>query len=586
MNKREIKKFLGLTQVEFNEFETSVNGIDGRHSSIIVGTVFPSLQEVAILKLQQINGNYYDYKYFLSNREEVFPNYHNRRNFLRKDNCIVLEQLDNECCYVVNHKVYMLQSWYDTFVGIDAATNRHCLKEALVEVDGVLINRCHINTDDKYVFKKDGVWHLCRNYIEVVSDYNLDVKRYATKDYFTQEEVNRLVEDGQVVLTSDGFYELASSVKEYNGVIYSSKAYDEEFFICPVCHQPHPRSEGYIVENKETHTQDILCQGCIEAKCISIDDVYYYKSQIVYMDGHLYTDNEMSYEILNYHRFNRNNYVPLHLEDENTEMYFGTEVETQGPDRNAAFVLRGNCKDIFHLERDGSIGQGFEIISMPMSLNYIYSRAEDIRQMFADLYAHGQKGHNATNACCGFHIHVSRKAFKNEDAIMKANALINQFQHENEKLARRKNSHYYSYNMVNGIVTKQKVQLNCGHCYAVNNSNANTVEFRIFRSTLNLETYIGTIEFVKNIVDAANGDKLRFKYSDLLKGNYLPLYVADLNRRRENQLFEVINFDAVCDLQAWNSNELLQTLIKKKKLKQQIAEFNASYPQYRIGGAY
>lgn len=606
MNKREIKKFLGMTTAEFKEFESSVGVIQGRYCNFESGRVYPNTTKESIVSIQNPR-RWYNVRYFLASGAEVFKDYFSPIGiniFLRRDNCIVLNSLDNRWSTSYDdQKIYMTENEYREKVAIDNATGRNCLKQDLVEVDGVMINRLHINgltnrsPYNEYVLKtSDGQFHLVRNYVKVVSDYPEDLyASSALTEFFTQSELDELVSNGDILLCEDGAYERKEYVKHYEDKIYSSGYFYQHYKKCARCGNYHLKDELIPVITANNYSQ-LWCASCVRELAITYNGKFYERSAMVEIDGIVYTNSILSREIYGYHQWTRSGhtYTPHALEDENTEMYFGTEVETQSEnDANYAYVLHGKCSDLFHCERDGSIGHGAEIISQTLSLGLIKSRAEDIREMFANLYSHGVKGHNATNACCGFHVHVSRKAFKDENAIKKANAIINNFQTECEKLARRKSDRYYSYNPITGVITKEKVQMPSGHSYAVNNQNPNTIEFRIFRSTLNLETYIGTIEFVKNVVDMANSDKVRIKFSDLLKGEYLPLYVEDLNQRRMNQNLAPINGDVVIDFTGFYQNDLKNVLLEKKNIKQSfidarkhLEEFNRQYPQYRLEGAY
>lgn len=54
--------------------------------------------------------------------------------------------------------------------------------------------------------------------------------------------------------------------------------------------------------------------------------------------------------------------------------------------------------------------------------------------------------------------------------------------------------------------------------HAVNNSNSYTVELRVFRGTLNAETFVATVDFAYNLVKNAK-DVVDFKnVSEWLKG--------------------------------------------------------------------
>lgn len=245
--------------------------------------------------------------------------------------------------------------------------------------------------------------------------------------------------------------------------------------------------------------------------------------------------------IYNYHGW-RDGYQPMLAEGEqitSSKMLFGTEVETAGHDENSRYVYP--FRDIWHLERDASI-PSFEMISQPMSWQFIKENKDRFESMFTDLMSHDQHSHDTSS--CGLHIHVSRRAFKSDKAILRTIAIVNGLQKNMELFARRKNSHYYEYSPImqnfNYGYLRDDVD-HTGHCCSVNTANCdadkNTIEFRIFRGTLNVTTYLATIEIVKNIVEVANDEtKIFVKFGDLLHGDFIPDYV-------EQRKTHGINFD-------------------------------------------
>lgn len=233
--------------------------------------------------------------------------------------------------------------------------------------------------------------------------------------------------------------------------------------------------------------------------------------------------------------------------DRNT-LYFGTEVECVGSEDNRFYTAQ--CKDFIHLEHDGSLGYGgFEMISQPMTMQYVLSVKDRIAAMFKDLSEHGQKSHEASS--CGFHIHVSRKAFKDNDAILKAVAIVNGMEGSMSRFARRVNCSYarYAYGFNGHDFSKRDVQNidTCGHHVAVNTENSsrdkNTIEFRIFRGTLNINTYLAAIQFVGNIVKMANSDRIVVRFNDLLEGEYIEKYCEEQQQYRGDlSSTEFVNF--------------------------------------------
>ena len=217
-------------------------------------------------------------------------------------------------------------------------------------------------------------------------------------------------------------------------------------------------------------------------------------------------------------------------DDANEQMFFGIEIETTGSTANKRFVAP--YQEIWHLEQDASIGHtGFEMISQPMTFNYIRENYEGIKAMFESLSAAGQVSHETS--VCGFHIHVSKDAFDGIRAINRAVAICHGLKREMEKFGRRNNGEYYRfYNLKQHFSREEFNQIDVtGHYCAVNTSGRssdhrdNTVEFRFPRGTLNPVTFMATIEFIRNIVAMANDRRVKVKFGDLLDGEYIPEYI-------------------------------------------------------------
>ncbi|MDO4501385.1 MAG: hypothetical protein Q4B60_08980 [Erysipelotrichaceae bacterium] len=294
-------------------------------------------------------------------------------------------------------------------------------------------------------------------------------------------------------------------------------------------------------------------------------------------DGYNYCSRCVRAAILPYHSY-REEYKPKQMDGENAEVFFGIELELAGNPINAHLVLR-EMGDIFHCESDASIdsdgGGGFEIISQPMSWNYLKYRFPEIKTLFRKLSGRAMRGHDTSN--CGLHVHVTRSYFKktvNMDgreestAELFADALVNESFAENiQTFARRRSSCYYAYSHVDGLLTKEKSIRHWdraeGHGVSVNFANSKTVEFRMFKSTLNPETYISCVEFVKNIAEMANrmattGKRVVY-WSELVKGEYIPNYVAN-QVARYGKRYPNVRFDA----QSWNIEEVKRILKYKR----------------------
>lgn len=257
-------------------------------------------------------------------------------------------------------------------------------------------------------------------------------------------------------------------------------------------------------------------------------------------DGHCSCCRNMNiHQYHSYYSYNGGNHELQFLNSTNDsadeKMYFGVEIETTGSEANRQYV--GSMSDVFHLERDGSLpaDRSFEMISEPMTWNYVVENKSRFEEMFTALSSHGQSSHDATG--CGFHIHVSRAAFKNKNAVNRAVAIVHGLRLEMEKFGRRTSGSYYRfYNLSDCFSKNEFAQIEQhGHCCAVNTQHSSgrdkkTVEFRFPKGTLNITTFVATICLIKNIVNAANSDSHVVTFGDLVQDECIKEYI-DLRER-------------------------------------------------------
>ena len=191
-------------------------------------------------------------------------------------------------------------------------------------------------------------------------------------------------------------------------------------------------------------------------------------------------------------------------------LYLGVELETvadDAPGALATYIVDAASKygtACVECKRDSSLGEyGVEIASQPGTPSW------HINGLWADIIGacvdHGARSHDT--GTCGLHIHVSRKFFN--DSGRGAYVLDRLFQrfarqwtrfsrrgsHEIEQWARMGSGGITGYR---GESTREKIDAwgneKCTRYQCVNTQNYNTIEIRLWRGTLNLETLYATIE--------------------------------------------------------------------------------------------
>lgn len=238
------------------------------------------------------------------------------------------------------------------------------------------------------------------------------------------------------------------------------------------------------------------------------------------------------------------NYVPKYIkhfipgESEDTTLLLGAEIEVGGNnnissdnDKNSTVkkciqIMNGSDSDeesLIYSTHDGTVQIEFD--TMPCSLEF-HKNKMNYREMFEYLDKEGYKGHDCETA--GLHIHANRSylgksRISQELVISKILYILEKFNDEICVIARRNND--YSQFAGEGSKENSLVELygkykDKGKRAALNLQHKDTIEFRMFKSTLKYETFILTLEFVKDIIDYAKSVDIEeielAKWSDLM----------------------------------------------------------------------
>jgi len=198
--------------------------------------------------------------------------------------------------------------------------------------------------------------------------------------------------------------------------------------------------------------------------------------------------------------------------------FFGVELEIdEGGEnnKNARKLLNIANRDneYAYCKHDGSLDDGFEIVTHPLTLDYQLHQmpwAEIVKEA-ANM---GYTSHQART--CGLHIHVSRDCFgdtrsEQEDSIARALYFFEKHWEELLKFSRRTprqldrwaGRYGYHDDPKKILDTAKKSYGHAGRYTCVNLTNPDTVEFRIFRGTLKLNTILATLQLIDRICDVA-----------------------------------------------------------------------------------
>lgn len=241
------------------------------------------------------------------------------------------------------------------------------------------------------------------------------------------------------------------------------------------------------------------------------------------------------------HQFN---YIPKYMkhfmpgESEDTTLLLGAEIEVGGNNnissdnnknstvKKCIQIMNGSDSDeenLIYSTHDSTVQIEFD--TMPCSLEF-HKNKMNYREMFEYLDKEGYKGHDCETA--GLHIHANRSylgksRISQELVISKILYILEKFNDEICVIARRDNDYSeFAGERQNedSIVELYSKYKDKGKRAALNLQHKDTIEFRMFKSTLKYETFILTLEFVKDIIDYAKSVDIEeielAKWSDLM----------------------------------------------------------------------
>jgi len=198
--------------------------------------------------------------------------------------------------------------------------------------------------------------------------------------------------------------------------------------------------------------------------------------------------------------------------------YFGVELEIDGGGENGSNAqelldcANGPAIERMYVKHDGSLSDGLELVTHPMSLAYHLNEMPwpEVLQKARLL---GYCSHQAST--CGLHVHISRDAFGSSEtgqdaAIARVLYFVEknwlellQFSRRTQRQLDRWAARYGYKEQPRDILDHAKKGYHAGRYTCVNLENLETVEFRIFRGTLKLNTLLATLQLVNRICEVA-----------------------------------------------------------------------------------
>ena len=266
--------------------------------------------------------------------------------------------------------------------------------------------------------------------------------------------------------------------------------YDRYYNTCDECRTVIPEQDAYYEDDDR-----VLCHDChcLRRSRYSINDYSYKPDPIFYGSDTLY----MGVEI---------------------ELDEGGESDNQA--RKLLEIANAESERIY-CKHDGSLNDGFEVVSHPMTLDY-HMKSMPWQAVLEKAKQLDYRSHQAKT--CGLHVHVNRTAFgdniaEQEDVIARILYFFEKHWEELLKFSRRTHrqmeqwANRYGYkDSPMEILDTAKKGFRGFRYTAVNLTNSATIEFRLFRGTLRYNSFIAALQIIDRICAMAtclNDDELK-----------------------------------------------------------------------------
>ncbi len=289
------------------------------------------------------------------------------------------------------------------------------------------------------------------------------------------------VDDEEIVHCEDGEYRLTENCTEINGSWYS----DHYVTSCDSCSESILRYDSYEARG------DILCEECYQNQrqtCTNCGDSFADEDP----EALCWSCRRRSAAIVGYSDKSSGR---LPREHQGPEL-LGVELEVEPRDCDRSTAVQWVRKHLpptyAVLKEDGSVPNGFEIVTRPDSM-------EVHKKFFGPLLedTEGRKVESWKSGRCGMHVHINRKWLS---SLQLGKMLVFLNEDGNRRfvtgIAGRSESHWSK-------MKKKKVSdvLKHDERYVALNIGTATAEVRIFRGTVSKAGFMKNLEFVRALVE-------------------------------------------------------------------------------------
>ena len=348
----------------------------------------------------------------------------------------------------------------------------------------------------------------------------------------------------------DCFKELFSECSNCGNLVSSDETYitahdniicqsclDSDFFTCDRCSDIFPNNRGVDVINSRNR-EVVVCRDCSNdyVECNSCgaiihNDISYYREY----DDSYYCEDCYPGDCpeIDCHDYGYKPSPIFHnIGEKVPRTYFGVEMEVENLGdayctNDAIYDIKkhSNNEELFYIKADGSLNNGFEIVTHPCTLAYHKTRFP-----WAQIKDTLDSWSCSAESTCGLHIHVSKRIYSELDLIKLALFIFNVGnQHYINLIARRKFNSWSSRKNLEDC-KKKDLKYSQSRYEAVNFTNDKTVEFRMFKGTIKPEIVIASIEFVDSVTNFVKSSSIAVVSKEDSWANYIS-YVIDNGKK-------------------------------------------------------
>lgn len=293
-------------------------------------------------------------------------------------------------------------------------------------------------------------------------------------------------------------------IRSANDSYYCESCFNENFIICHSCNETIRQDTSCYSEiTGENYCYGCYCEMFTSCYCCGVeldrDYANYDENRGEDYCDHCYRGNSENIHDAGYKpspEWKRGKNEPSKPE------YYGFELEVENRGSEDNDDMAGSMPDFTYCKEDGSIYNGFEIVSHPLSFQWIKENKAAFDEIF-NLRNVDFKSYNTST--CGMHVHISKRAFTTIHLFKFLRFFYDMDQDFILAISQRgsveKMDSWSTLKKETKTTSLAKSKYQSGRYTAVNMQNSNTVEIRIFKGTLKKESFFKNLEFCKSVFE-------------------------------------------------------------------------------------